>query len=66
MTETIATERLELVWLSPALVEALLIAFVGRSENEPPERPRVFKIVDENGNEREVYAPPGHVVRWRW
>jgi hypothetical protein len=24
----------------------------------------VFKIVDEHGDVREVFAPPGHISRW--
>jgi hypothetical protein len=43
-----------------------LVAFIGRGEDEPPVRPHVFKIVDEHGVEREVYAPPGNVTRWPW
>jgi hypothetical protein len=43
-----------------------LVAFIGRGEDEPPVRPWTFKIVDEHGVEREVYAPPGRVMRWRW
>jgi hypothetical protein len=41
-----------------------LALLVGRGEDEPPERPHVFTIVDEYGVEREVYAPPGRVTRW--
>jgi hypothetical protein len=43
-------------------------AFVSRGEEEPPERPHVFRIIDEDGNEREVFAPPGpgQVTHWRW
>jgi hypothetical protein len=41
-----------------------LIAFVsGDSTDEPRQRPRTFTIVDENGDEREVFAPPGNVTR---
>jgi hypothetical protein len=43
-----------------------LIAVIRHGEGEPPVRPHVFKIVDEHGNEREVFAPPGHVTRWPW
>jgi hypothetical protein len=43
---------------------APLVAFVGRGEDEPPARPHVFKIVDEHGDVREVFAPPGHISRW--
>jgi hypothetical protein len=46
------------------LVEPL-IALI-RHEDEPPERPYVFKIVDEQGNEREVVAPRGRFTRWLW
>jgi hypothetical protein len=38
------------------------VAFIGRGEDEPPVRPWTFKIVDEHGVEREVYAPPGRVT----
>jgi hypothetical protein len=38
-----------------------LIAFVRHGEPEPPVQPRVFRIVDENGVEKEVFAPPGNV-----
>ena len=37
-----------------------------RRETGPPERSYVFKIVDEQGNEREVVAPRGRFTRWRW
>jgi hypothetical protein len=41
-----------------------LIAFVSRdSTDEPPQRPRTFTIVGENGDEGEVFAPPGNVTR---
>jgi hypothetical protein len=43
-----------------------LLAVIRHGGEEPPERPRVFTIVDENGNEREVYAPPGRVTPWPW
>jgi hypothetical protein len=42
---------------------APLVAFVGGEDEHQP-RQRRFKIVDEHGNEREVYAPPGHISRW--
>jgi hypothetical protein len=42
------------------------VVFAVINHNEPPARPHVFKIVDEHGVEREVYAPPGHVTRWPW
>jgi hypothetical protein len=42
---------------------APLVAFIGG--DEPEGRPTRFKIVDEHGNEREVYAPPGHINRWQ-
>ena len=35
-----------------------------RSEAGPPELPYVFKIVDEQGNEREVVAARGRFRRW--
>lgn len=43
-----------------------LVAFIGRGEDEPPERPHRFTIVDEHGNEREVVAPRGQVMHWPW
>ena len=42
-----------------------LIAVI-RHEDEPPKRPYVFKIVDEHGSEREVFAPRGRFTRWLW
>ena len=33
-------------------------------DDQPPERPHVFKIAGENGVEREVFAPHGQVTRW--
>lgn len=42
-----------------------LLAIIRHDEgDESPERPHVFKVVDKHGNEREVYAPLGHVTRW--
>lgn len=38
---------------------APFFAFV-RHEEQPPERPNVFTIVDEDGVEREVFAPRGY------
>jgi hypothetical protein len=46
------------------LVEPLIAVI--RHEGESPERPYVFKIVDEQGNEREVVAPRGRFTRWPW
>jgi hypothetical protein len=43
-------------------VVEVLWAFLGH--DDAPERPRRFRIVDEDGVEREVFAPPGHVTRW--
>jgi hypothetical protein len=40
-----------------------LIAVI-RHEDEPPERRYVFKIVDEQGNERDVVARRGRFTRW--
>ena len=42
---------------------APLVYFI-RHDEQPPERPHVFKIVDADGTEREVYAPRGQVTRW--
>jgi hypothetical protein len=42
---------------------APFFAFI-RHEESPPARPHVLTIIDEQGNEREVYAPPGRVTRW--
>lgn len=44
------------------LVEPLIAVI--RHEDEPLEHPYVFKIVDEQGNEREVVAPRGRFTRW--
>jgi hypothetical protein len=41
---------------------APLVAFIGRGEDE--RRPTRFKIIDQNGVEREVYAPPPRAYRW--
>ncbi len=46
------------------LVEPLIAVI--RREDESAERPYVFKIVDEQGNEREVFAPRGRFMRWPW
>jgi hypothetical protein len=35
-----------------------LVAVIRHGGDEAPERPHRFTIVDENGVEREVYAPP--------
>jgi hypothetical protein len=35
-------------------------------EDQPPERPHLLTITDENGSPREVSAPPGQITRWRW
>jgi hypothetical protein len=40
------------------------LGFASRHVAGPPERPYVFKIVDEQGNEREVVAPRGRFTRW--
>jgi len=37
-----------------------------RREAEPREQPYVFKIIDEQGNEREVKAPRWGRARWPW
>ena len=47
-------------------VDAVVFAVINHGEDEPPVRPWTFKILDEHGVEREVYAPPGHVTRWPW
>jgi hypothetical protein len=47
------------------LVEPLRRLGLVRREAEPPERPYVFKIVDEQGNEREVVPRRGRFTSWR-
>jgi hypothetical protein len=36
----------------------------GHPADEAPAGSRRHKLVDEHGNLREVYAPPGQVTRW--
>jgi hypothetical protein len=38
-------------------------AFLDPFGSTPAERPPTFTVVDENGVEHEVFAPPGHVAR---
>jgi hypothetical protein len=46
------------------VVGPLMMVF-SRGEPKPPVRPHVFTIVDEQGVEREVFAPRGYVTQLR-
>ena len=42
------------------------LGLASRHGTGPPERPYIFKIVDEQGNEREVIARRRRFTRWPW
>lgn len=49
--------------LPPSKPAALVQWFFGGGRDRP-ERPHRHKIIDEHGNEAEVFVPPGIITRW--